>query len=169
MRIASTLSVLALLSVIACARPAAEPARAASLPATPVSSKVGGCRDVHLYAANDDATQVVIVDVDAHALGLKKGDRRTFDLASAPSGVKVWLDVYMQSAHVDRVHCTKTPTESQMAERYAATSGVLTIELVDNGVVTAAVERAKFAVEGRPVIELEARRFDRVRLTRSAS
>src|SRR6185436_8455926 len=105
-------------------------------------NEAGGCRDVYLYAANEDRTQVVVIDVDAKAVGLSRGEKKSFDLASPPKGVHVWLDVYLQPAHVQNVHCTKTPTEQQMAERYAATAGSLTIEREDDGVVSASVDGA---------------------------
>lgn len=165
MRIVLPLIALAL-ATAACAKPASEPA--AQSPTTTTAAapagKMGGCRDLYLYAANEDATQVVIVDVDARSVGLQRGQKKTFDLASAPKDVHVWLDHYLQPAHVEKVHCTKTPTEAQMAERYAARAGTLTVELAADGTVTANVEGAKFALEGRPDIEIVGRRFERIRL-----
>lgn len=151
-------------ALVACAKPAAEaPAQTPSTSSASVA-RIGGCRDVYLYGANEDATQVVIVDVDAKAVGLKKGEKRTFDLASPPKNVRVWLDVYLRPARVDGVHCTKTPAEQQMAERYPATAGTLTIELAADGVVDARIDGAKFALDGRPTIEMTTRRFDKIRV-----
>jgi hypothetical protein len=167
MRIALPLLLVAL-ALPACAKPGSDaPAQSPTTTAASPPSKMGGCRDLYLYAANDDATQVVIVDVDARSVGLENGQKKTFDLASAPKGVKVWLDVYLQPAHVENVHCTKSPSEAQMAERYAATAGSLTVELAADGTVTASVEGAKFVLDGRPNIEVATRRFDRVKLARS--
>jgi hypothetical protein len=153
------------LALAACAKPASEPAaHPATASISPPASKVGGCRDLYLYAASDDSTQVVIVDVDAKAVGLEKGQTKTFDLTSAPKGVRVWLDVYLQPAHVENVHCTKAPTEPQMAERYAATAGTLVVQRSADGTVTATIDGAKFALDGRPTIEIATRRFDRIRV-----
>jgi hypothetical protein len=174
MRIISTLFVVGLalptIALSGCAKPAADaPAQSpTTTAATPPPSRMGGCRDLHLYAANDEGTQVVVVDVDARSVGLEKGQKKAFDLASAPNGVKVWLDVYLQPAHVENVHCTKSPTEAQMAERYAATAGTLTIELAADGTVTASVDGAKFALDGRPTIEVAGARFDRIKVARSS-
>lgn len=159
-------AVVVALALPACANRAPEPAAhpstttAAAVPA----AKMGGCKDFYLYAANDDATQVLIVDVDAKYVGLEKGQRKTFDLSTPPKGVRVWLDVYLQPASVERVHCTKHPTEAQMAERYTPTSGTLTVELGADGIANATVEGVKFALEGRPAIELTTRRFDKIRV-----
>jgi hypothetical protein len=165
MRITLPLLLLAL-ALPACAKPASEAPAQSPTTTTAAASprKIGGCRDLYLYAANDEATQVVIVDVDAKSVGLEKGQKKAFDLASAPKGVKVWLDVYLQPAHVESVHCTKSPSEAQMAERYAATAGTLTIERGADGLVTASVESAKFVLDGRPAIEIAQRRFERIRV-----
>jgi hypothetical protein len=166
---------LALLGAVAlvlpaCAKvPSSEPAAhpTTTTTATAPAAKVGGCRDLYLYAANDDATQVVIIDVDARSVGLEKGQTKTFDLATAQKGVHVWLDVYLQPARVENVHCTKTPSEAQMAMRYAPTAGTLTVELAADGSVTANVESARFVLEGRPHIDVAARRFDRIKIARN--
>lgn len=166
MRIALPVLLVALASATACAKPASEPA--AQSPTTTAAAeparKAGGCKDLYLYAANDESTQVVIVDVDARSVGLEKGQKKTFDLASAPKGVKVWLDVYLEPAHVENVHCTNTPSEAQMAERYTASTGTLTIERAADGTVSATVEGAKFVLDGRPQIEVASRRFVRIRV-----
>lgn len=166
MRIVLPVVVSLALSLSACAKPSSEPVAQSptTTAAAPPATRTGGCRDLYLYAANDDATQVVIVDVDAKAVRLEEGQRKTFDLASAPNGVKVWLDVYLQPANVERVHCTRAPSEAQMAERYAATAGTLTVERSDAGTVTASIDGAKFWLDGRPTIEIATRRFDRIRV-----
>lgn len=158
---------LAALALPACAKSGSE--HAAQSPTTTTAAaqparKAGGCKDLYLYAANDESTQVVIVDVDARSVGLEKGQKKTFDLANAPKGVKVWLDVYLQPAHVENVHCTKTPTEAQMAERYTASGGTLRIERAADGTINATVEGAKFVLDGRPQIEIASRRFERIRV-----
>ena len=166
MRIVLPLVALALVALPACAKPASEPPAQSptTSAATPPARKAGGCKDLYLYAANDESTQVVVVDVDARSVGLARGQKKTFDLASAPKGVKVWLDVYLEPAHVENVHCTKTPTEAQMAERYTASGGTLTIERGADGTVNATVEGAKFVLDGRPHIEVASRRFERIRV-----
>jgi hypothetical protein len=167
MRIVLPLLALAL-ALPACAKPSAsEPAAHPTTTSSAPATKIGGCNDVHLYAANDDATQVLIIDVDARSVGLERGQTKTFDLATTPKGVHVWLDHYLQPAHVENVHCTKTPTEEQMAERYTAMAGTLTVERAADGSVSANVEGAKFVLEGRPDIEVPGRRFDRVSLARN--
>lgn len=166
MRIVLPLLALAAVNLTACAKPASEPAAQSPTTTTTAANatKIGGCKDLYLYAANEDATQVVIVDVDANSVGLENGQKKTFDLASPPNGVKVWLDVYLQPAHVESLHCTTAPREAQMAERYVATAGSLTIERAADGTATATIDGAKFVLDGRPTIEIATRRFDRIRV-----
>jgi hypothetical protein len=159
------------LALPACAKPAAEPAHPTSTTTTAApANKMGGCRDlqreVYLYAANEDSTQVVIVSVDARTVAFETGQKKTFDLATTPKDVHVWLDVYMQPAQIDRVHCTKHPAESQQAERYTATGGTLTITRAADGTFSATVESVKFSLDGRPNIEIAERRFERITLAR---
>lgn len=173
MRMVLPLATLALgLSLPACAKPAgpAHPSTTRTSSGAAPANKMGGCRDlqreVYLYAANDDSTQVVIVSVDARTVAFETGQPKTFDLANAPKDVHVWLDVYMQPAQIDRVHCTKRPAESQQAERYTASSGTLTITRAADGTFSATVDGVKFTLDGRPNIEIATRRFERITLAR---
>ena len=161
---------LALALSTACAKPASEPAHPQSTTTTAApANKMGGCRDlqreVYLYAANENATQVLIVSVDARTVAFETGQKKTFDLATTTKDVHVWLDVYMQPAHIEKVHCTKQPAESQQAERYTATGGTLTITRAADGTFTATVDGAKFTLDGRPNIDIASRHFERIKLT----
>ena len=148
--------------VTACAKEHERPPPQTTAPQEAPS--VGGCRDIFLYAANDERTQFVVIDVDAKMHGLTTpGTKKTFDLTKAPDGVTVSLDVYLKPA-VGQIHCTAARTEQQMAERYQASKGTLTVDVMATDVVTARLDGARFVLEGRPSIDVPSRSFDHVKV-----
>lgn len=163
MRIASTAFCL-IVAFTACAKEPERQAPQTTATAPKEAAGVGGCKEFFLYAANDDRTQFVVIDVDAKMHGLTTpGSKKTFDLTKAPEGVTVSLDVYLKPAS-GQIHCTATRTEQQMAERYQASKGTLSLEVTAANVVTARLEGARFVLEGRPSIDVASRSFDQVKV-----
>jgi hypothetical protein len=87
-----------------------------------------GCGDVFVARANADGTQYVTVQIDRDALGMQPGTSRTMDLASAPSTVKVRVEVYA-SAPGEAKYCNDVGTAPIASTTWSAEAGTLEVQL----------------------------------------
>ena len=87
-----------------------------------------GCGDVFAVRANADGTQYVTIQVERDALGMQPGTSRTMDLATAPSTVKVRVEVYA-SAPGDSKYCNDVGTPSIATTTWTAEAGTLELQL----------------------------------------
>jgi len=87
-----------------------------------------GCGDVFAVRANADGTQYVTVEVDRAAIAMQPGTSRTIDLATAPSSVKVRVEVYA-SAPGDSKYCNDVGTAPIASTTWTAEAGTLELQL----------------------------------------
>lgn len=102
-------------------------------PATPPQSAFNGdsigCAHVSAYRATADRTQFVTVVLDRESLGLAVGSKATYDLARAPSGVRVGIDVW-STAPASQKYCTDhVEVDGNARTSWEAEAGSMTIEL----------------------------------------
>ncbi len=89
----SRVAAFALLIPVAIASCDGKPAGASREPAF-AFGPAGGCGDFTLYRANEDRTEVLVVQVRKDKLGLPPAGPKTFDLAAPPDGLTVHIDLY---------------------------------------------------------------------------
>ena len=97
-------------------------------PAPTFLGSVVGCGDVFAGRASADGTQYVTVQIDRSALGMQVGSSRTIDLATAPSAVKVHVEVYAR-APGDSKYCNDVGTAPIASTTWTAEAGTLELEL----------------------------------------
>jgi hypothetical protein len=88
-----------------------------------------GCANVSAYRGTSDRTQYVTVLVDREKLGLTIGSKATYDLARAPIGVEVGIDVWSSPPKGEK-YCTDFgAADSAVRTQWEAEAGSITIEL----------------------------------------
>jgi len=97
-------------------------------PATSFPGAANGCGNVFAYRASADGTQYVTVQIDRDELGLKNGETRSIDLASAPPSVKVLVEIFARAPTESR-YCTDLRSETLTSTTWTAEAGTLRIEL----------------------------------------
>jgi hypothetical protein len=97
----------------------------------PVSSFTGGtsgCRGLVAFRASADETQYLVVDADVDKLGLKPGATGTFDLAKAPDGLRVTVDVF-DRAEAEAPYCTDYRVDDQKPTTWVAEGGTVFVTI----------------------------------------
>jgi hypothetical protein len=90
-----------------------------------------GCSDIHLYLANRDQSEVLIVWADAERLGIKEG-LNTFDLATASKDLSVTVNVYPRPQKHLRLCQDFTDPESDEPVVWTGVRGKVTVERFPN-------------------------------------
>ncbi|MBX3185564.1 MAG: hypothetical protein KF819_01060 [Labilithrix sp.] len=91
----------------------------------------GGCSNVFLYRASADGAQFITIEADREKLGMKLGQKRTFDLAQATEGLTVGVDVFAR-APSESQYCTDFRSDHQLPTPWRAEAGTLILELSEN-------------------------------------
>jgi hypothetical protein len=98
-------------------------------PQSAFTGEMIGCANVNAYRSTPDRTQFVTVVLDRASLGLAVGSKATYDLARAPSGVQVGIDVW-SAAPTSEKYCTDFGTnDGATRTQWEAEAGSITIEL----------------------------------------
>lgn len=87
-----------------------------------------GCRGLVPFRASGDDTQLRLVDADVVKLGLEVGKTRTFDLARAPDGLRVSVDVFAK-APAEAPYCTDYIGDAQKPITWEAEAGTLYLSI----------------------------------------
>jgi hypothetical protein len=101
----------------------------------------GGCGNVIVYRANGDGTQLLVVKADKDKLGLEPLATQTFDLARAPDGLDVGVEVFAK-APPEPPYCTDVGFTGAAPTRWTAEGGTISISLAPEGSATAGPYRA---------------------------
>jgi hypothetical protein len=88
--------------------------------------KEGGCGDVFLYKGSADDLEVLWIATDKDKLKLPKSGSIKFDLATAPEGLHVAVDLW-DSAPKFHAYCNDISAGDHKKTTWTATSGKLTL------------------------------------------
>ena len=100
-----------------------------------VKEKEGGCRNLFLYKGSADDLEVLWISADVKKLKLSDKESSTFDLAAAPEGLQVAVDLW-EKAPKFRAYCNDISPNTKKKATWRAKKGKLTItlsETVDPG------------------------------------
>ncbi len=95
------------------------------------NGRVSGCGDVFTFRASDDGTQYVTVQIDRAKIGMQRAEKRSFDLAKSPAGIRVGVEIFAR-APKDPSYCNDVVTERIASTVWTAEAGTLDVELVEN-------------------------------------
>ena len=95
---------------------------------TYVKDGEGGCADVFLYKATEDQREFVWVAADKKKLGLPEQGSKMFDLADAPDGLLVKIDLWSNTPEF-RPYCNCMCGKEKVIATWNAKSGKVTITL----------------------------------------
>jgi hypothetical protein len=124
---ARRLTLLVILQAIAltsCQRQNAPPRSDASPTFQYVKEKQGGCGDLFLYKGSADDLEVLWISVDKKKLKLPDKGTVSFDLATAPDGVQVAIDLW-ESAPRFRAYCNDISPDAEKRSTWKANKGKL--------------------------------------------
>jgi hypothetical protein len=91
-----------------------------------VKEKEGGCGDLFFYKGTVDDREVLWVSADKEKLRLPNEGSRTFDLATAPQGLVVAVDLW-EAAPRFRAYCNDISADTEREATWRAKEGKLTI------------------------------------------
>jgi hypothetical protein len=124
-----TLAVLlvAALALTSCARNGSGgPAGVRSPTFQYVKAEEGGCGDVYFYKGTADKTEVLWVSADKKKLRLPDQGSKTFDLAAAPDGLIVAVDLWPKAPRF-RAYCNDISPDVRRDATWKAKKGKVTI------------------------------------------
>ena len=98
-------------------------------------AKEGGCRNVFVYKGTADDLEVLWISADQKKLKLPDKGSSTFDLAAAPEGLQVAVDLWEKAPRFS-AYCNDISADTKKRATWRAKKGKLTItisEAVDPG------------------------------------
>lgn len=125
-----------------------------SPPAVVFEGRAAGCGDVFAYRASADGAQFVTVELDRAKVGINHGEKRTFDLATGPAGVRVGIEIFVRVPR-EAKYCNDVVTEDLASTVWAAEAGTLTVEIGEKAPSTGGATetfRATVRIEGLRVV-----------------
>lgn len=97
-------------------------------PSTEFSGDASGCGDIFVYRFSVDGKSAIVISAEKGTLGLSSRPA-TFDIGSAPAGLRVWVDRY-PSRVTDVRYCNDViNTATPLPVEWKAVSGRVTIQL----------------------------------------
>jgi hypothetical protein len=127
-RSATLLVCLTVLALSSCAgRPAGgEPVRYPTF--AYADGKQGGCNDIFFHKETPDRREALLISANRKKLRLPDRGSKTFDLAAAPDGLHVTVDLW-PTAPPFSAYCTDISSEVQREATWRAKKGTITITL----------------------------------------
>jgi hypothetical protein len=124
--------VLALVAALCSCQPGGDPPRP-SVP-TPtfryVKAQEGGCADLYLYKGTADDLEVLWISAEREKLRFPEKGSRMFDLAAAPDGLQVAIDLWEKAPRF-RAYCNDISPDTKKLATWKATKGKLTITIAE--------------------------------------
>ena len=93
-----------------------------------VQEKEGGCRDLFLFKETADGLEVLWISADKEKLKLSATGSNAFDLATAPDGLEVGVDLW-EKAPTHSAYCNDIAPDTEKKATWKAKKGKLTITL----------------------------------------
>lgn len=93
-----------------------------------VKDREGGCGNLFLYKGTADDLEVLWVSADRDRLKLPDEGSRTFELAAAPAGLRVGIDLW-ETAPRFRAYCNDISPDTRKKATWVAKQGKLTLTL----------------------------------------
>src|SRR5437660_1015145 len=88
----------------------------------------GGCGDVYFYKGTADRREVLWVSAQKEKLNLPAKGSKTFDLATAPDGLQVAVDLW-DAAPRFSAYCNDISADTKRESTWRATKGKVTITI----------------------------------------
>jgi hypothetical protein len=95
-----------------------------------VKEKEGGCADLYLYKGTADDLEVLWISAQREKLKLPDKGSRTFDLAAAPDGLRVAIDLWEKAPRF-HAYCNDISPDTKRLATWKATKGKLTITVAE--------------------------------------
>ena len=92
--------------------------------------KEGGCANVHLYKMTADQVEVLVIRADKEKLKLPAKGTVTFDLAKAPEGLVVAVDLWDKAPRF-RAYCNDIGPDTKKEATWKAKKGKLTLTIFE--------------------------------------
>ena len=95
-----------------------------------VKEKQGGCGDVFFYKGTADDLEVLWISADKKKLKLPDKGTVSFDLATAPDGLEVAIDLWEQAPRF-RAYCNDISPDAEKKSTWMAKKGKLILTLFE--------------------------------------
>jgi hypothetical protein len=95
-----------------------------------VKGQEGGCGDLFFHKGTGDRTEVLWVSADKKKLQLPEQGSKTFDLATAPDGLTVAVDVWAAPPRFS-AYCNDISADTRREATWKAKKGKVTITVVE--------------------------------------
>ena len=93
-----------------------------------VKETEGGCADVYLHKGSADKREVLWISADKKKLKLPEKDSTTFDLAEAPDGLVVAVDLWDKAPRFS-AYCNDISPDTKREATWKAKKGKITLTL----------------------------------------
>lgn len=93
-----------------------------------VKQKEGGCADLYLYKGSADDLEVLWISADKEKLKLPGKGSSTFDLAAAPDGLQVAIDLWEKAPRFS-AYCNDISPDTKKKATWRGKKGKLTITI----------------------------------------
>lgn len=95
-----------------------------------VKQKEGGCADIYLFKGTADDIEVLWISAEKEKLKLPQKGSKTFDLAKAPDGLQVAIDIWEKAPRFS-AYCNDVKDGTQKLASWKGKSGKVTITILE--------------------------------------